>query len=82
MVGGARVGGVESREEPKRWQELEEWRVEGNQRGGKSWRSGWWRGTKEGARVGGVEGGEGEGGKSRKGERDKEYVTFIREEGM
>ena len=29
-----------------------------------------------------MEGGEGEGGKSRKGERDKEYVTFIREEGM
>ena len=53
----ARVGGVEGGGEPKRWQELEECRVERNQRGGKSWRSGGWRGTKEVARVGGVEGG-------------------------
>ena len=36
----ARVGGVEGGGEPKRGQELEECRVERNQRGGKSWRSG------------------------------------------
>ena len=71
---------------------MEECRVERNQRGGKSWRSRGWRrrgGQElEEWRMEGKESGkvereeEGKGGKSRKGERDKEYVTFIREEGM